>query len=224
MRLHTLVACTFLAFSSAAIAAVNDLAIVGATLVDVRDAGRSNGDRQDVTILIRNGLVTEVGDRAHVALPSGIRVIDASGRFAVPGLIDGFGSLRSQGFADAYLYEGVTTVFVYRSPVGGDGEQVIADVRGGPRLLRGATLSGYSADGAMPSAHPWTDHRLHDRPLSDAELVAEIDGYADRGIRGLVLGLDVLPHQFDVILGEAARRHLATIGEPEVAKYEKRRK
>lgn len=197
----------------------NDVAIVGATIIDVANAGRSTHDRPNATILIHNGLVAAVGDRGKVVVPEGARVIDASGSYVVPGLIDGFGSLRSQDFADAYLYEGVTTVYVIQSPAGGDGEQVIADTPRGPRLLRGATISGYSPTGAMPTTHPWTEHRLHDRRLSNADLLREIDSYADSGVRGLLIGLDVLPEQLDLILAEARRRHLATTGEPAFTTY-----
>ncbi len=197
----------------------NDVAIVGVTIVDVAGAGRSTHDRPNATILIRNGLIAAVGDRGKVTVPAGVPVIDGSGSYVVPGLIDGFGSMRSQSFADAYLYEGVTAVYVLQSPAGGDGEQVIAETSRGPRLLRGVTISGYSPTGAMPATHPWTEHRLHDRRLSDAELAHEIDGYADHGVRGLLIGLDVLPEQFEVILGAARRRHLATSAEPAFTSY-----
>src|SRR5207245_2360557 len=95
-----------LALSSVSVAAENDLAIVNATIINVQNAGRSTSDRPNATILIRNGKFAAVGDRGKVAIPRGTRVIDASGSYVVPALIDGFGGMRTQGFADAYLYEG----------------------------------------------------------------------------------------------------------------------
>ena len=112
-----------------------DVAIVGATVIDVAHAGRSAQDVSDATIVVRNGLITHVGRRQEVALPPGVTVIDAAGAFVVPGLIDGYGSLRTQGFADAYLYEGVTTVRVKLGPAGSDSEQTVATTQGGPRLI-----------------------------------------------------------------------------------------
>ncbi len=196
-----------------------DVAIVGATLIDVAEAGRSTHDRPNSAIVVRNGVIAAVGDRDHVALPRGVRIVDASGAYVVPGLIDGFGALRTQGFADAYLYEGVTTVYVTRSPVGGDGEQVIVDVANGPRVLRGMTLSGYSATGALPTVHPWTEHRQRDPRRSAADLIRQIDEFAGGGGRGLLLGLDVLPEQLAVVVGEARKRHLATTAVPAFTSY-----
>ena len=45
-----------------------------------------------------------------VAIPKGARVIDCTGKFIIPGLVDGFAGMNSQGQANANLYMGVTTV------------------------------------------------------------------------------------------------------------------
>ncbi len=37
-------------------------------------------------------------------------MIDCTGKFLIPGLVDGFAGLNSQGQANAHLYMGVTTV------------------------------------------------------------------------------------------------------------------
>jgi hypothetical protein len=48
--------------------------------------------------------------------------------FLIPGLIGGFGALRTQAFGNAYLYDGVTTVYVPTALPngGGDGELKLA--------------------------------------------------------------------------------------------------
>ena len=194
-----------------------DLAVVGATVIDVGQAGHSASDQSNVTILIRDGVISQVGNA--IALPRGTRVVDASRKFVVPGLIDGFGSLRNRDFADAYLYEGVTSVHVTRAPQGLDGEQIIIDPAIGPRLLRGASISGYLSDGAVPATHPWTEHRLHDARKSAAELISEVDHLADGGVRGVLIGMDVWPDQLDTIISEATRRHIATSIEPAFTSY-----
>jgi hypothetical protein len=219
MRSLLLIMSWCLALSSVAVAAENDVAIVGATIINVQNAGRSTRDHPNATILIRNGVFAEVGDRGKIAIPRGTRVVDASGRYVVPGLIDGFGGVRAQSFADAYLYEGVTSVYVTRSPSGEDGEQIIAETPSGPRLIRGATISGYLPDGAVPATHPWTEHRLRDARKSAGELISEIDHLADSGVRGLQISFDVWPDQLDIIVGEARRRQLATTIEPAFTSY-----
>ena len=59
-----------------------DVAIVGATIVDVTQAGRSTHDRPGSIVVVRNGIVTAIGDRGKVKLPRGVRVI-----FSMPPLV-----------------------------------------------------------------------------------------------------------------------------------------
>jgi hypothetical protein len=58
----------------------------------------------------------------------------------VPGPIDGFGALRTRGFANAYLYEDVTTVYMASGlpPGGGDHEtRILRNAAPGPRHFLG---------------------------------------------------------------------------------------
>jgi len=192
------------------------LAIVGGTLVDVSGYGRSTNDIANAVVLIDGGKIAAVGPASSVAIPPDAKRIDATGTFLVPGLIDGFGALRTQGFANAYLYEGVTSVYVATGPPTGGGDHESSILRTGapsPRLFLGAPVTGYSETGADPSDKPMTGHRLHDVRLSDAQLRARVDRLADRGFRGLTISYDVWPDQVDTIVAEASRRGLATIGE-----------
>jgi len=194
----------------------NPVAIVGGTLVDVSNYGRSNNDIPDSVIVIENGKITAAGPASLVKIPADATRINARGKFLIPGLIDGFGALRNQAFANAYLYDGVTTVYVGNilPNGGGDGEvKVLRDASPGPRLFLGAPMTGYSEDGADPSDKPMTEHRLHDRRLSNEQLIARIDRLADQGFRGVTISYDVWPDQVDVIVAEARRRGMATIGE-----------
>src|ERR1044072_6271413 len=58
-----------------------DVAIRNATIITI-----TNGDIQNGNILVRNGKITAVG--ANAAIPAGIRVIDGTGKFVMPGIID----------------------------------------------------------------------------------------------------------------------------------------
>jgi hypothetical protein len=201
MKRLTLIAASALLLPLPANAGSDDIAVVGATLIDVGHYGSSERDQADSVVVIRHGVISAVGDRATTTVPAGIRVIDGSGKYLVPGLIDGFGSLRTQGYADAYLYAGVTTVFVNRAPAGADGEQGVLATLEGPRVLLGAVVGGFrDTDGER-------------KRLTPAELAAGIDRLADTGVRELVIGLDVSPEQLDSILSRARQRQLATSGE-----------
>jgi Amidohydrolase family len=192
------------------------LAIVGGTLIDVGSYGHSTNDVADSVVLVEDGKITAVGPSSQIVVPSGVARIDAHGKFLIPGLIDGFGALRTQKFANAYLYEGVTTVYVNKilPDGGGDGEvKIVTNASPGPRLFLGAPMTGYSDSGADPSNKPMTDHRLQDQRLSNEQLIARIDHLADQGFRGITIGYDVWPDQVDVIVAAAKRRGLAILGE-----------
>jgi hypothetical protein len=86
------------------------LVLTGGTVVDVTEWGGSAKDLPDAIVIVRDGRITDVGSRMAVSIPKGARVIDCTGKFLIPGLIDGFAGMNSQGQANAYLYMGVTTV------------------------------------------------------------------------------------------------------------------
>ena len=86
------------------------LVLAGGTIIDVTDWGRSAKDQQDAIVIVQDGRITDVGPRSSIPIPKGARVIDCTGKFIVPGLIDGFAGMSSQGEANANLYMGVTTV------------------------------------------------------------------------------------------------------------------
>ena len=193
-----------------------EIAIVGATLIDLSNYGRASNDIANSVVLIENGEIVATGPAAQVKIPQTATRIDAQGKFLVPGLIDGFGALRNQAFANAYLYDGVTTVYVGNILAGGGGDGEVKIVRNaspGPRLFLGAPMTGYSEEGADPSDKSMTQHRLHDKRLSNEQLVARVDRLADQGYRGVTISYDVWPDQVDVIVAEARRRGLATVGE-----------
>jgi hypothetical protein len=218
LRLTAMAAVVLLiaAFENASASNSKSLAIVGGTLIDLTNYGRSTSDLPESVILIDNGTITAAGPSSQITIPAGITRIDAHGKFLIPGLIDGFGALRNQAFANAYLYDGVTTVYVGQilPNGGGDGEvRILRDASPGPRLFLGAPMTGYSEEGADASNKPMTEHRLHDRRLSNEQLIGRIDRLADQGYRGVTISYDVWPDQVDVIVAEAKRRGLATIGE-----------
>jgi hypothetical protein len=212
----------FFVLANASVAHGQTIAILGGVIVDLSNYGRSSSDVIDAVVVIRNGKITAVGPASQVRIPSDATRINAHGMFLVPGLIDGFGALRTEGFANAYLYEGVTTVYVptVLPDGGGDGEiKVFANASRGPRLFLGAPMTGYSETGIDPSDKPMTYHRLYDRRLSDEQLVARIDSLADKGFRGVTISYDVWPDQVDVIVRESKKRGLATLAEPAFTDY-----
>ena len=61
-----------------------EYALIGATLID----GNGDAPLKDTTIVVRNGVIEEVGDRKSVRLEDSIQKVDISGCYLMPGLID----------------------------------------------------------------------------------------------------------------------------------------
>jgi imidazolonepropionase-like amidohydrolase len=64
-----------------AIVAAQDLAIKNATILTI-----TRGDIQNGTILVQKGKITQVG--TNVTIPAGVKTIDGTGKFVMPGIID----------------------------------------------------------------------------------------------------------------------------------------
>ncbi|GDX86251.1 MAG: amidohydrolase [Gemmatimonadetes bacterium] len=78
------------AISTPAVLVAQDLAIRNATLITI-----TGGDIQNGTILVRNGKITAVG--ANVNIPAGVRTIDGTGKFVMPGIIDAHSHAALEG-------------------------------------------------------------------------------------------------------------------------------
>lgn len=93
----------------------SDLAITGATLID----GTGAPPKGSTTILVQNGQITTVASDSLVNLPEDTHVINADGRYVLPGFADmhvhiGSGGLTSIDRAHnlrQFLFYGVTTIF-----------------------------------------------------------------------------------------------------------------
>src|SRR6185503_14523718 len=64
-----------------AIVSAQDVAIRNATIITI-----SSGDIENATVLMRGGKITAVG--ANVTIPAGVKTIDGTGKFVMPGIID----------------------------------------------------------------------------------------------------------------------------------------
>src|SRR4051794_13932911 len=81
------------------------LVIQGGTLID----GNGGAPVANATVIIQGNRITQVG--RGLRAPAGAQVIDANGKYVLPGLIDAKGNWNWQ-YAQPYLMYGVTTVVV----------------------------------------------------------------------------------------------------------------
>jgi len=105
MFIRSVAACFMLL--SAFAAPAQDLDLVNAMLVD----GTGAEPRPGVTVSIRGGKITAISERAPEAT-KGVRRIDLSGRYLLPGLIDAHAHIESPAAALRALESGVTTARV----------------------------------------------------------------------------------------------------------------
>ena len=98
-------------FSAGAAAQVTVL--THATLID----GTGAPAQRDVTIVIENGRIRDIGPSAAVAAPANAAVVDLSGKFVVPGIINGHGHVgpppRDPQLRQYALYGVTTTTSMY---------------------------------------------------------------------------------------------------------------
>lgn len=188
-------------------------ALVGATVVDVSDFGHGSHDLPDSTVLIKEGLIEAVGRRSQIAVPDGARVIDATGKYILPGLVDGFAGMNSQGQASAYLYMGVTTL-------GGSSDdrrgQLFLNASPRPHVyLLDGTGSTDDSDllAASPEWAPMLRGRKVDVELSWDETSRMMDEQAKLGVRGLWLGHNLTAEKTRLIIIKARILGMATYGE-----------
>ena len=189
------------------------LVLVGGTVVDVSDWGRSAKDLQDAVVIVQSGRITDVGTRANLPVPKGARLIDCTGKFIIPGLVDGFAGMNSQAEANANLYMGVTTVVASSDSRRG---HVNLGANPSPRIYLLDSV-GTTDDWSLLIGHPgWTEQlRETGRPveLSPEDTARQLADTAKLGTRVLWLGRHVTAANTQVIVARAHQMGLVTYGE-----------
>ena len=123
-----------LLFTASATAQV--IALTHATVVD----GTGAGPQKDVTIVMENGRIRDMGPSSKLSVPAGASVVDLKGKFIVPGIINAHGHVgaKTEPQLRQYALYGVTTATSMQT----DPDEVVqireAQKRG---ELRGARVS-----------------------------------------------------------------------------------
>lgn len=92
--------------ASARVTSAHKLAITGATLED----STGSPPVKDSVILIENGSISAVGPVGKVNVPKDATILDASGKYAIPGLWDMHAHYEQVEWGPIYLAAGVTSV------------------------------------------------------------------------------------------------------------------
>jgi len=189
------------------------LVLAGGTVVDVTNWGRSSNDLQDAVVVVRDGRITDVGSRMEVSIPKGARVIDCSGKFLIPGLIDGFAGMNSQGQANADLFMGVTTVVAVSDARRG---WVDLDASPAPHLYLLDSVDSTGNWSHLASRPEWAlklREGTHPTELSPDVTLRQLNETARLGMRAVLLGHDITAANVQWIIARAHQLGLATYGE-----------
>jgi hypothetical protein len=182
-------------------------------VVDVTNWGHSARDIPDAVVVIREGRITDVGLPGDVDIPKGAHIIDCTGKFLIPGLIDGFAGMNSQAQANANLYMGVTTV-VTRA----DSERGFIDTgaQPSPHIYPIDTI-GVTDNWSLLARHPeWVSklrEGVHPVELSPQDTARQIVDTAHLGTRVLLLTAHLTAANSQWIIARAHEMGLVTYGD-----------
>ena len=186
--------------------AINNVAIVGGTLIDVR----SGEQIQNSVVLVRGERVTQVGVFGKQEIPRDAHIIDAHGKWILPGLMDMHAHV-SQDDSDLlplelYLANGVTTI---RDPGGyvSVSRLVKEDIDSGKRIGPRLFFCGNFLDGMPPLVAQ--DTLLVDTPERARSAVIFL---ADQGVDCIKVYNNVKEPELKEIIATARARNLPVIG------------
>ena len=204
MRIVTLVLCAII-IGAVQESRAHSIAFVGGTVVDVSAFGSGTGDIRDSVVIVQNGRITAVGTRRATKIPRDAEVIDATGKFIVPGLHDVFATIDNQAYANAFLYMGVTAIVANEAP-SSRRDGLFMTGTPSPRVYRMASVQGYDPKGLSPAPRTITELMTRGRKMDPAELTKRVDELASDGVKVLLLHYSLLPDQLRVEIGRASCR------------------
>jgi len=176
------------------------IAISGATLID----GTGSAPVPDAVIVTRGGRILAAGARGSVTIPGGAQMVDARGRYVIPGLWDMHAHFEQVEWGPVYLAAGVTTArdcgneFEFIRAV----RDVLAAGRGtGPRLLLAGIVDGDSPRALSPI-----------RANDAAQAAAVVKKYVDARFDQIKIYSSVKPEVVKALCREAHRRGVTVTG------------
>ena len=189
------------------------LVLTGGTIIDVTGWGDSARDIPNAIVVIRENSITDVGMAGEVSIPKDARIIDCTGKFLIPGLIDGYAGMNSQAQANANLYMGVTTV-VARA----DAERGFIDssAQPSPHIYPIDTI-GVTDNWSLLARQPEWVSKLregaHPVELSPQDTARQMVDTARLGTRVLLLTAHLTAANSQWIIARAHEMGLVTYGE-----------
>ncbi len=174
-----------------------DLIITGGTIINLSNNGKSSHDTKNKAILINADTIFDIVDASTISNKQK-NVIDATGKFIIPGLTDGFTVINNQNYANAFLYMGVTDI------IGVESER------------RG---SFYHDANPSPNIHMLRE--VGESPISNEKITKTIEKHAKNNVQILLIMYGLNPFQVKLAHHEAKKYGMGTIGELGFTNYKK---
>ena len=175
------------------------LVIRNARIVTMTNPGVLSGQ----TVVVRGDRIAALGPAAAVQLPDGATIVDAGGRYLLPGLIDMHVHILTEHL-EGYLQHGITSVrnlWGYREL-----PALINSIHNGAR--RGPSIYSLSP-GFDGSPIRWPQTQLSD---DATQIAALIDAQVQQGFRELKVYTNLTRAAFDTIVAITRRRGLTFAG------------
>ncbi len=176
------------------------IALVGGTLID----GNGKAPLQDAVVIIKGNRIDEVGSRSEIECPRSAKIIEATGKFILPGLID-IHVHYHDWMGELFLAHGVTTV----KDMGNDVEwisRISAEVE--QRRLRGPHIA--YVGNALDASPPAMEHHIGlDSPEMARRAVELLHG---RGAAAIKVREKITPELLQTVSEEAHRLGIPVSG------------
>jgi enamidase len=189
--------------------------VIALTNVRVID-GTGQPAREQQTVVLRDGLIAEMGDRSRVTVPTGAEVIDLTGKSVIPGLVmlhehlyyptgPGVYGQLGESFTRLYLAGGVTTLRT------GGNMNGYMDIN-----LKRAIENGQKAGPAIDATAPYVNgpnrFQQMNRVTDAAQARQHVAYWADQGATSLKAYMQISREALGAAIDEAHTRGLKVTG------------
>jgi imidazolonepropionase-like amidohydrolase len=163
------------------------------------------------TVIVRNGVIAEIGDVRRVKVPTGAERIDATGKFLIPGLADMHTHLFTDDeFPDSLAEDEFKVMIAY-------GVTTIRLMIGTPEhiVLRSKSASGQILAPTIYAASPHLTGRKQPNSIvvtTDAEARAAVRKSKQEGYDFIKVTTFLAPEVYEAIVDEARKQNIRVVG------------
>src|SRR5262245_21589372 len=149
---------------------------------------------RDQTVVVANGRIAALGPASVTAVPPGAQIVDARGRYLMPGLADMHAHVYVEPELTLYAVNGVTSIFNLNGRT--------------PHLSWKSRI----ADGDLLGPTIYSAGPTFDRPRTPEEAVAEVDRQSAAGYDAVKIYNQVSAAEYAALTAEARKKNLVLVG------------